>query len=55
MGQVARALSYQPEKDTAVALFDRVCSVRRGRMREPQRSNQDASRANAAAELSAQK
>jgi hypothetical protein len=31
--QVARALSYQPEKDNAVAMFERVSSIRRGAVR----------------------
>jgi len=31
--QVARVLSYQPERDTAVAMFERVQSLRRGTVR----------------------
>jgi hypothetical protein len=34
---VARSLSYQPEKDTAVALFERVATIRRGSVRQFQR------------------
>jgi hypothetical protein len=42
---VARALSYQPEKDTAVALFDRIGSIRRGSAREFQKFIPNASKA----------
>jgi hypothetical protein len=31
--QVARALSYQPEKDNALSMFDRVANIRRGAVR----------------------
>ena len=31
--QLARVLSYQPEKDTALRLFERVSAVRRGAVR----------------------
>jgi hypothetical protein len=49
---VARTLAYQPEKDTAVALFDRVDRLRRGSVREFQRAMPDVHRA-AQPELSA--
>ena len=42
---VARTLAYQPEKDTAVALFDRVDRLRRGSVREFQRVMPDVHRA----------
>jgi hypothetical protein len=42
---VARSLSYQPEKDTAVALFERVGKVRRGGVRQFQRVVPDVHRA----------
>jgi hypothetical protein len=42
---VARTLAYQPEKDTAVALFDRVHRLRRGSVREFQRAMPDIHRA----------
>ena len=42
---VARTLAYQPEKDTAVALFDRVDRLRRGSVREFQRAMPDVHRA----------
>jgi hypothetical protein len=38
---VARALAWQPEKDTALALFDRIGSAKRGGVREMNRAMPD--------------
>ena len=38
---VARSLAWQPEKDTALALFDRIGAARRGGVREMCRAMPD--------------
>jgi hypothetical protein len=51
---VARALAYQPEKDTATALLDRLRQAKRGGVRAFQQVMPDVRQARHAAELPAQ-
>jgi hypothetical protein len=50
---VARALAHQPEKDTAIALFERAAAVRRGGVKVFQQLTPDVSRAASAAAMPA--
>jgi hypothetical protein len=52
---VARALAYQPEKDTATALMDRLRMAKRGAVREFQAAMPDVRQARQAAEMPAQR
>jgi hypothetical protein len=50
---IARALAHQPEKDTAIALFERAAAIRRGGVKVFQQLMPDVSRAASAAAMPA--